>query len=201
MHTTMDSTTPARSQTTAIRQVTVLLPVAPPQTYLRWMRWWRRSERRTRDLIAGGDLVTRLALAPHPAELLWDVIGHEISRQAGLAKRQGRTSVMPRIRTTDVLLVRALGYMDRRQRFYESGYAGAGAGVAAPSPESAMLRMRLTRSVARQLSASPTTAHRRPAAAPREPAAVPARSMPATDTIRRRPRVRSHERRRPGQAA
>jgi hypothetical protein len=201
MHTTMNSTTSPHSQTPAIRHVTVLLPAAPPQTYLRWMRWWRRSGRRTRALIAGGDLVTRIALAPHPAELLWDVIGNEISRQAGLAKLQGRTSMMPRIRTTDVVLVRALGYMDRRQRFLESGHAGPGTGVAAPSPEYAMLRKRLMQSVARQLAASSTAGRRRSAPSPSEPGGVRTRSVPATDNLRSRPRVRSHERRRPDQAA
>jgi hypothetical protein len=202
MHTTMDSANPGRPRTPAIRQVTVLLPVAPPQTYLQWMRWWRRSQRQTRALIAGGDLLTRLALAPHPAELLWDVIGNEISRQAGLAKRQGRTTVMPRIRTTDVVLVRALGYMDRRQRFLESGQANAGAGVAAPSLDSTMLRMRLVRSVGRQLTASATTTRRRWTASPVEPVDVPTRRRArTTDTLRSRSRGRSHERRRPGQAA
>jgi len=201
MQTTMDWTPPAASRPPAIRHVTVVMPVAPPQTYLRWMRWCRRTERRARALIANGDLVTRLALHPHPAELFWDVIAGEISRQAGLAKRQGRTSVMPRIRTTDVVLVRALSYMDRRQRFLETGYAGRPqARMMAPLPEFVTLRARRVRTVAQQLAAP---------ARVRRPRSVGTPAGRVQSSPRRRARAdaqvrsggKTHERRRPGQAA
>jgi hypothetical protein len=203
MQTTIDSTNPAPPRTTAIRQVTVVLPVAQPQTYLQWMRWWRRSERQARTLVANGDLVTRLALAPHPAALFWDMIGHEVSRQAGLAKRQGRTSVMPRIQTTDVVLIRALGYMDRRHRFLECDHASRPSGrPAAPGPEFIELRMRLVESLTKQLAAPSRAQHRR-RAAPRSERMQesPRPRARARRDVRVQSQARGHERHRPGQAA
>ena len=203
MQTTLDSTTTVPERIPAIRPITVLLPVAPPQTYLRWMRWWRRSERRARSLAASGDLVTRLALAPHPAELLWDVIGQEVCRQAGIAKRQGRTSVMPRIRTTDVVLARALGYMDRRHRFLECDYAKRlPTRMVPPSPEFVALRTQVMRTVTRQLARPSRAARRRwaPSAAEKMQAMPRRRPRIRTDAPIRS-RVRTNERHRPGQAA
>ena len=203
MQTTLDSTTDVTAGTKGIRPITVLLPVAPPQTYLRWLRWWRRSERRARALGASGDLVTRLALAPHPAELLWDVIGQEVSRQAGLAKRQGRASVMPRIRTTDLVLVRALGYMDRRHRFLECDYARRPTTrIAAPSPEFVALRTQVMRTATRQLQTPSRAARRRwaPSAAEKMQA-MPRRRPRVRADAPIRSRARTHERHRPGQAA
>src|SRR2546426_1592546 len=123
MQSDLDLTTTAEGLGADCRPVAISLPAAPPQTYLRWMRWWRKTERLARARIERGDLVSRLALTPHPSALLWDVIADDVSRQAGVAKRHGQPSVTPMIRTTNLVLVRALGYMDRRQRFLEFGIA------------------------------------------------------------------------------
>jgi hypothetical protein len=203
MQTDLDLTTTDEGLGALTRPITIVLPAAPPQTYLRWTRWWGKTERRARARIVSGDLVSRLALTPHPSALLWDVLASDVSRQAGLAKRQGRPSVMPRIRTTNLVLVRAFGYMDRRQRFLESGIAERSPlRIARPSDELVELRRRVLRTAARQIAAST-----RPRARSRQVAPTPRlrghRPPVGRSGVRggARARARRHESRNPGRAA
>ncbi len=203
MQTDLDLTTTAEGPGPFSRPIAIVLPAAPPQTYLRWMRWWRKTERRARARIERGDLVSRLALTPHPSALLWDVLASDVSRQAGLAKRLGHPSVTPRIRTTNLVVVRAFGYMDRRQRFLESGIAERSPmRIPRPSAELVELRRRVLRTAARQLAA-PT----RPRARSRliAPSPRPRGHRLPVGSSRGRPgaraRTRRHESRNPGRAA
>ena len=187
----------------AIRPITIVLPSAHPQIYLRWMRWWRACERRARERYEGTDLVSRLALAPHPSALFWDLIAQDISRQAGRAKRHGRTSITPRIRTTNVALVHGLGYMDRRQRFLEFGIAERPpTGIPRPADEFVELRCRVLHEAARQLVASAPSRSRSPQVVPRpRPRDVRLPRERAVHRRRARSRSRSHANHNPGQAA
>jgi hypothetical protein len=203
MQTDLDLTTTAEGLGAVCRPVAIVLPAAPPETYLRWMRWWRKTERRARARIERGDLVSRLALAPHPSALLWDVIADDVSCQAGVAKRHGRPSVTPRIRTTNLVVVRALGYMDRRQRFLEFGIAERSPlRITRPSAELVELRRRVLHAAARQLAATNRSRRRSRQVAPsRRPRG---RRLPVGSSGGRsgaRARARSHESRNPSRAA
>src|SRR5207245_8375916 len=176
---------------------------APPQTYLRWVRWWRQSERRARARIESGDLVSRLALIPHPSALLWDVLASDVGRQAGLAKCLGQPSVTPRIRTTNLVLVGAFGYMDRRQRFLEFGIAERSPlRIARPGAELVELRRRVLHAAARQLAATNRARARSRQVAPsRRPRG---QGLPVGSSRGRpgaRSRASSHESRNPSRAA
>jgi hypothetical protein len=203
MQTDLDLTTTAEGLGAVSRPIVIALPAAPPQTYLRWMRWWRKTERRARARIESGDLVSRLALIPHPSALLWDVLACDVSRQAGLAKRLGQPSVTPRIRTTNLILVRAFGYMDRRQRFLETGITERSPlRIARPSAELVELRRRVLHAAARQLAAPRRTPVRSRQVAP-SPRARGHR-LPVGSSRGRpgaRARTRSHESRNPSRAA
>ena len=203
MQTDLDLTTTVEGLGPVSKPIVIDLPVAPPQTYLRWVRWWRQSERRARARIESGDLVSRLALIPHPSALLWDVLASDVGRQAGLAKCLGQPSVTPRIRTTNLVLVRAFGYMDRRQRFLETGIAERSPlRIARPSVELVELRRRVLHTAARQLAAP-----RRARVRSRQVAPSPrprGHSLPVRITRGRpgaRARTRSHESRNPRRAA
>jgi hypothetical protein len=195
-------TSPDAPQGPAIQRMSFVLPAAPPQTYLRWMRWWRASERRARERYEGADLACRLALAPHPSALFWDVIAQDLSRQAGRAKALGRQTVIPRITITNVALVHALGYMDRRQRFLEFGIAEHAMGIAAPDDEFVRLRDRVLQEARRQLAAT-ARARTAPARTVVSPRTRDRRGPLGNPVVRRRARsrARSHASHRPGQAA
>jgi hypothetical protein len=95
--------------------VEVTLPEAPPETYLSWTRWWRRTETDTRRGCCRGLAVAPgLALRPHPTSLLWEIISQDVAAQARSALRTGRRRFRPRIHARPAIVELALDYADRR---------------------------------------------------------------------------------------
>jgi hypothetical protein len=104
---------------TAERIVTVVLPKAPPDAYLRWIAWWRRVEQAMLERPALARLVasTNEAFLRGPvAEFFSGRLLRDIHAKATAAQRQGQASVTPRVTGTHGLLA---GVADHVQRWAE----------------------------------------------------------------------------------
>lgn len=96
--------------------MTVVLPKASPDAYLRWIAWWRRVDQAMMDRPALARLVasTNEALMQGPvAEFFSGRLLRDIGSQAAAAEREGQTTVRPKVTGTDGLLAGAADHVQR----------------------------------------------------------------------------------------
>jgi anti-anti-sigma factor len=102
-----------------VTELTIHLPEASPDAYLRYLRWWRALERffeehpsLTEDARDAGGPVHALAV-----ERLGPTHGDEIESQAREAKEEGRSTLSPRVTGDPILWRLAVAYAARRQEW------------------------------------------------------------------------------------
>jgi hypothetical protein len=102
----------------------ITLPEAPADSYVRWVRWWRRTERKQRAA-AGRDARVQLgtdglsALLP---SLSWDIVAREIDEQAKADR--GRPTFTPRLRMPRPIVVDGLDYLARSAQVLDGTVGG-----------------------------------------------------------------------------
>jgi hypothetical protein len=103
--------------TMAQQMITVRLPPAPPESYLRWMSFWRDVEAHMAENPALLDVASRES-APFAGDAVSEFLSTEVVRaimaQAGAAHRDGQAEVAPVITGAADLLDRAIDYVERR---------------------------------------------------------------------------------------
>jgi len=135
-----------------LAEVTIRLPAAPPEAYLRYLAWWEALDRFLADDPAAG---------PAPQGALWTGATNELAAdlaeqlraQARIALDQGRATVSPILRGDPVVWRIRLGYAARRGQWVDR-LAADDRPVPVPDPDLIELRHEVRTAVVSGLGAA-----------------------------------------------
>lgn len=138
--------------------VTVTLPAARPDAYLRWVAFWREVEDRmlqSPSLEAYASSMSVPFLRGEVARFVSDVLARQLVDQATRAERQGRDYVVPRITGDRRLLAAAKWYIAERGDWLSSSSGtttmAEAMGVPALPSDLVSLRQRVVTALALEL--------------------------------------------------
>jgi anti-anti-sigma factor len=125
-----------------VSEITIRLPVAPPEVYRRYLDWWRALE-----------AVVAEEAAHTSTSMLIPGQAADLKAQVDAAWAEGRSEVAPTV-SGDALIWRiALSHSDRRDRWLEEA-AGTRPEIPTLDPEAAALRERILEAIRERLSES-----------------------------------------------
>src|SRR5438034_2130804 len=100
--------------------IDVRLPDAPPDSYLRWLKWVRRAERTVLRRLTERRAFRRAVREVYgPMALTWAVVASEIEEQAEAARRRGDDHVAPIVTAPPNVLSMAAEHLGGRLTWAE----------------------------------------------------------------------------------